>query len=272
MAKVRVVTINAFRDFTDFVEGASKARQQLPWYRGCGDTSYTLVPTLYRDQKRKAIGELIELEERLLRWFKQKSVPYQERELCDDPWEYLFFMQHHRFPTRLLDWTESPLVGLYFALTDPPRTRQNKEERGKGAAVWVLRPDVWNEAAFEGMPYRHKIPCVGDEELRGYEPWTKAKAMKPKPLAMYGTHNTRRIAAQQGTFVVFGEDTDPMERIYGKGGFQDKGEVLVKLEIPADRVGDVLSSLTAVGITDSLVLPDLEGLAMETKRRFEFKV
>ena len=56
------------------------------------------------------------LEKLLLARFQQRSIPFHSRSLADS-WEWLFFMQHYGVPTRLLDWSESPLMALFFAVT-----------------------------------------------------------------------------------------------------------------------------------------------------------
>ena len=40
-------------------------------------------------------------------------------------------MQHYRAPTRLLDWTDAPLVAVYFALTEwhPPNSSQESPSK-----------------------------------------------------------------------------------------------------------------------------------------------
>ncbi|MGR3969357.1 FRG domain-containing protein [Shewanella sp. 1180_01] len=177
-------------------------------------------------------------------------------------------MQHYGMPTRLLDWTENPFISLFFALSSA-----NKDASGNyvdDAAVWVLSPPKWNQCVFSNISYRGGPMSPSETTVTSYQPNTESQLMHENPVAILGIHNSPRIVAQRGSFCLFGKSLTPMETIYKNGAFEQ--DTLKKIEIPHEIIGDLLDKLVWMGITDSVVYPDLEGLAKETKRLFGFGV
>jgi hypothetical protein len=195
---------------------------------------------------------------------------YLDRSLQND-WEYLFLMQHFGIPTRLLDWTENPYIALYFALTSALfDTSLGIPSYTQDAAVWILDPTIWNRHVLQGIGFQGNILSPQDEMLKGYAPASDINLMNILPIALYGTHNSPRIVAQRGVFTIFGKNTIPMEEVYINSNFPQ--DSLLKLVIPAQHIAVLLKSITASGITDSVIYPDMDGLAKEIKRFFQFWV
>jgi hypothetical protein len=262
---LRVIKIDSLRDFTEIVENLSKT--EVRWYRGCGCFSHRLLPSLYRHSQLTTIEQFLETENNILSRFRQSSVPYITRPLIDD-WEYLFFMQHARIPTRLLDWTENPYIALYFALTSVPYKKNPLPEYRDRASVWILNPVSWNRKVLQHVGFNGSVLSVSDRQTSGYSPKIDRNLMNSDPIAIYGTHNSASIVAQRGVFTIFGKNLNPMEIIYENGDFPD--DSLIKLFIPKKKVAVLLASMHAIGYSQSVIYPDLEGLALETKYQFGF--
>jgi hypothetical protein len=266
MPTPRTETITSIVDYTNLANGLVTSPRTTLWFRGVGKSNYGLVPSLFRHPRITDVKELIELEFDILNRFKHRSIPFQQRPLNTD-WEYLFFMQHYAVPTRLLDWSENSHVALYFAIAAAEEHRDATGAFTGDAAIWILNPQVWNEHVL-GAAWRNRILAIPDQPLESYEPTDNLRTLSTKPVAMAGLHNSSRIVAQRGAFTIFGSDKKPMEQIYADAGFPDNS--LVKVVLPSASLSALQQSLFGMGYSDSMIYPDLTGLAKEIKRHFGF--
>ncbi|MEX2171504.1 MAG: FRG domain-containing protein [Pirellulales bacterium] len=266
---VRVEKPSSLPEYLTLVEELQQNSTDSLWYRGCGQATFKLLPSLYRHRDAQIPEKIPDLERRLLTRFRQRSLPYQVRPLTDE-WDTLFFMQHYGVPTRLLDWTENPLIALHFAVMGAcfELNKDGSHRYSGSSVVWILNPAAWNAHALQHQRYDRGVLTPGDDELLGYKPGPTFVGMNNHPVAIYGAHNSPRIVAQQGVFVLFGQNTEPMESVYRSESFPEN--CLVRVELQRSVIRRVRDSLLRHGITESVVFPDLEGLAREIKRSFGF--
>jgi hypothetical protein len=284
MADPRVIPVKSLADFAKQVEKyLTETRRATPshknamnWYRGHSrSVEQRLEPGLYRHKKVKKIEDLLALEISMMAEFERQSLLHSFQTPTDPARGLilqLFYMQHHGVPTRLLDWTSNPFIALYFALSGAKAT--DKGTYDEAAAVWVLDPYRWNKHSLAELKWGDQGPArIEDTDVQSYLPTKPLKGQQPTrmyddAIALIGSANTQRMLAQKGHFTLFGESTEPMERAYDLRGFPNNS--LVKLEVPADKISEILSVLLAVGYTDSVAYPDLQGLAMEIRRTHGF--
>jgi len=246
MIKEKVVT--TIQELIAAIENDHGEYKGSIWYRGHSDKEWSLTPGYLR--LTKYISETT-----LMRSFKQSAVMLIEKD-PKNSFDWLFLMQHHGVPTRLLDWTESPLVALYFALC------HHENHADKDAAVWSLRPSDLNKNANIIDPKEEFfIPSFEDEELENYKVETLASnpRLKQLPVASIATRNNSRIQAQLGVFTIHHLDPRAIEEI------GDHSHV-IKYIIPSDRREIIYKQLGLLGFSKFTMFPELSSIGENIKK------
>lgn len=220
-------------------------------FRGQANAEWPLEPKLLRIAKgasdRPAV---LALEERLERDFFAQAHLYPGyvemgagagREWMDR----LAFMQHYGAPTRLLDWTVSPMAAAYFACRDQPQS---------DGAVFVAYPAVINP----------KFPASNPDAL--LNAWMEGSDPDATLVGFFtASKRFSRQVSQQGHFslspdVLASHEAGLIRCIPpGTGG---KGPTLVaaKWRIPAVQKPAFLGVLRQLNVTGHTLFPDLDGL------------
>ena len=98
------------------------------------DIDKPLLPKFARKAKDNALENPLKIEKSMFNAFKVESIPHITSQRVLNDWDLLSLAQHYGMPTRLLDWSENPLVALWFAVENPPDHK--KSDYG---AFWLLK-------------------------------------------------------------------------------------------------------------------------------------
>ena len=228
-----------------------KGDHEKLWFRGHASHEYRLMPTVYRDPYTW------ESEVALLHQFKARAARFLDH-IPSHEAEWLFIMQHHATPTRLLDWSENALVALAFAV----QYRKSQHE-DKNAVVWCLNPIKLNDNINYPSDEHEKIPniCECDDLHKMY--FTSVR-QKTHPVAIIGPQNTERIIAQKGVFTLF-----PNRESFDMESLEQAENFLVKIVISKDYIEPIKDNLYYIGITESSLFPELDSISKELKRNYE---
>lgn len=236
---------------SEFIAAISSAitTDDIFWFRGHAEVSWSLTPSALRHaeaaQRAKALQLIAEFKR--IADIKLPRPPRPDEELM---WAQL--AQHYGLPTRLLDWTESATVALYFACM-----RQDRD-----GFVILLNPIDLNRLSYPKLP-RILDPQADREIIRTYlRLGPIERAAGRFPVAINPVWNSERLVIQKGVFTLHGSRMTLTGRDVRS---------LVALPILREHKTRLRSELQRVGVDEMTIFPELEHSCVHLKRRAGLK-
>lgn len=228
--------------YNEVLDVMGELNSDLLFFRGHGNPSWQLTPNINRFKYKTPTG-LEKLEGVTFFDYKTRSGSLLERN-CSS-WDIAFSMQHHGLPTRLLDWSESFAIALYFAL---------KGVRGKqSCCVWIMNPFHLNKKYGWGEVLPH--PSELDSSYEDYFILNEGKikceydVLAISPLR----HNSRMFNQHAGFTIHFNLD----EKL------DENNDFIHKVVIPHEAHDEARLFLKLAGITEFSIFQDLDGLSRD---------
>lgn len=212
------------------------------WWRGQADSKWPLSPGVFRSGYEKNEHNLI-FDFRLRAKSRYTNCPTDN---ANSSW--LLLMQHYGMPTRLLDWTESPLIALYFAV-------ENEKEYKKESVIYALEPYKLNLSQCNHdaimAPWHPDIGRLFNDRFNPEDVYPDQRI-----VALQTDQFDIRHLVQQSVFTIHGSGT-AINQLDGCDNF------LGKIVIPSTAKEDLRAMLKVFGITRAYLFPDLENLSAE---------
>lgn len=199
-------------------------------FRGHSAFHWKLAASIHRllDNLCVSAEAVTSLEKQILNEFKRRARIFLPTRPASD-WEWMVIGQHFGLPTRILDWTENPLVALYFSI----------REKIDGDGMLYA--------------YRHGTPEIDIESASDPYAISAIELLRPP-------HLDQRVIAQQSVFTA-----EPSGLLAGGG--REKSE-LRYWHVSASEKHRIKTELEKLGISESTLFPGLSSLAAEIKEHF----
>ena len=265
---IRVVHINTLEElmplFSEQEDRPDLGRNRSPYvYRGMNNASFRMVTSLRRNCRSLQRS----LEPAILKNFAKYAV-IEDPSVAHSVWRQMILGQHHGLPTRLLDWTQSALVALHFAVSEDDLGHMEDHD----CMVWrmdirelhALLPEKYQQVMRDYQAEVFSVDMLGDaaQSLAQYDRDLGDRGM----VVLEPPSLSARIVNQYSFFSVIPMDMENVEE------FLDRyTENTVKYVIDRRLRWRVRDMLDQLNMSERIVYPGLDGLSRWIARHYYVK-
>lgn len=237
--------IMSWNDYKSWISILVQSKKSF-YCRGHANDTWKLQTSFHREASRNGITLLQYLDSII------PEVHYQISAVLDEIIDlrnehefgsFLALIQHHGFPTPLLDWTLSPYIAAYFAFKEVDDLYPVSET----VRIYIFDYIEWTSTFNQPLNLR-------DMTIK------YVSVLRP-----YAKFNPR-IVSQQGTFTVTNID-DMGEYILSRSTESNKTFLYTAL-LSVKEKPNVLKELNLMGINEMTLFPGISGVCRSVKSQF----
>lgn len=225
-------------------------------FRGQADAGWNLQPSIVRMLSGINISPAgaLQIEDETRKEFTRQVHLHLDTSLLQDGSQVSLWslMQHHRAPTRLLDWSSSPYVACYFAVESLIK---------ENGAIWIT------DALAMADRMRQKYPSYDRGPYQ--EGLFSNPNVEPQIFFFQPQRLSNRMIAQQGlssvSTYIFSDHADIIAEAlkgHSKRGWQGWNH---KVVISAKCKEEFLGRLRSMNITANSLFPGIDGLGLSLR-------
>lgn len=258
---MKEVVINSFEELQDLVfedcfDPKTNRYRNNRVYRGVRNKDFNLLTKLNR-----VCSHDLSLESSILRSFQKYG--YTDVKDCQSFWQMVAMGQHYGLPTRLLDWTYSPLVAAHFATEDI-------YEYDKDGAIYCINMEAGQDLLPDCLLGELKKNRANSFTLSMLDAWAKnydeLRSLSDHPFFLFyePASQSNRMTNQ---YALFSMTSDPSYSLFELLN-DSKTDELIKIIIPKEVKLEIRDKLDYINISERLIYPGLDGICSWITRRY----
>lgn len=280
-SEIEICPITSFGRFHQYIKDVQTPGNTI-FYRGHADVNYTLLPSVMRSNG----------------WLTHECDLYNETVIecpgdfdrCRTHLDYLVEMQHYGLPTRLLDVTQNPLVALYFACMDSPKSQ------GELIVFDVKREEI-KYPKSDTVSMLASLPLFKDDMKQQLYDWATDPTLTQKDFNLRAVRllheiklekpafrdemvksdltncffvlaekKNARIMKQDGAFIICGL-FDTKNSIINKYRYQKHGKKQIFI-IDRKVKKEILAQLNKLSINKAQLFPEIQDVTAHIKSKY----